>query len=166
MTLPLHRWIESYLNLPEVRKSLGVDTSIDHFSLSKRTMSEAFWEAGDGWHQTQLYIAELLERGVRVLIYAGTHDFIANWIGNERWTLNMEWSGKSNFAELPSEEWEIDGKAAGKSRTFGDFTFVTIYGAGHFVGGVSTIYVLVAESIIDRCHMTSLSRHSRWSDGG
>ena len=72
---------------------------------------------------------------MQVLIYVGTSDFIANWIGNERWTLSMEWPGRDAFATTPLTDWTVDGheNPAGKTRSFGNFTFATIYGAGHFV---------------------------------
>lgn len=71
----------------------------------------------------------------QILIYVGTNDFIANWIGNEQWTLEMQWPGKEALAKTPYEDWFIEGSKvpAGKTRSVGNFTFTTIYGAGHFV---------------------------------
>ena len=81
----------------------------------------------------ELYIAELLQRGVKVLIYAGDLDFIANWLGNMRWTLDMEWPGKEAFRETELREWEVNGNPAGKTRSHGGLTFATVHGAGHLV---------------------------------
>lgn len=39
-------------------------------------------------------VAAVLEGGVRALIYAGTDDFICNYIGNERWVEALDWPGK------------------------------------------------------------------------
>lgn len=50
----------------------------------------AFWASGDPLHSSQYYIAELLNRGLKVLTYSGSYDFLANWVGNLRWTLDME----------------------------------------------------------------------------
>lgn len=87
-------------------------------------------------HYNQLYVAELLERGVKFLIYAGTNDWIGNWVGNERWTRNMEWSGRKEFARQELREWYFGGKAIGKFREHGNLTFSTIYGAGHLVSPI------------------------------
>ena len=47
----------------------------------------------------------------------------------------MEWPGKREFANTPLTDWFIRGseQPAGKTRAFGNLTFATIYGAGHFV---------------------------------
>jgi carboxypeptidase C (cathepsin A) len=39
-----------------------------------------------------------------VLIYGGTYDWICNWIGNEAWTLALEWPSRQDFAVLPLRE--------------------------------------------------------------
>ena len=86
---------------------------------------------------------------MRVLIYVGTYgeqsltalvlgtdrvsDWICNWVGNEAFTLAMEWSGQDAFTSTPLLDWHVDGHTAGKVRTAGPLTFLTIYGAGHMV---------------------------------
>jgi carboxypeptidase C (cathepsin A) len=45
----------------------------------------------DEYHPTQFYVASLLDRGIKALIYVGTYDWICNWVGSERWTLALEW---------------------------------------------------------------------------
>ena len=42
-------------------------------------------------------VPDLLDNGVRVLIYAGDVDYICNWIGNKAWTMDLPWSGSSQF---------------------------------------------------------------------
>jgi len=128
---PEEEYISRYLDHPEVRDLLGVEKSLGNFSIISQDVFKAFSESGDLFHQNQLYVAELLERGVRVLIYAGTYDWICNWLGNERWTLAMEWSGQKAFAAESLREWKVDGKLAGLTRQHGNFTFATINGAGH-----------------------------------
>ena len=123
------------MNQPWVRSELGISTSFGNFSGIARDVNTAFWASGDPLHLNQLYVSELLARGVRVLIYAGTYDWIANWVGNERWTLSMDWDGREGFAAQPLSDWKVseDQEPAGKFRTFGNFSFATIYGAGHLV---------------------------------
>jgi carboxypeptidase C (cathepsin A) len=79
------------------------------------------------------YVGALLARRVRVLIYVGTYDWICNWIGNEAWTLALEWHGQRDFAALPLREWYVDGHVAGKTRHAHGLTFATVDGAGHMV---------------------------------
>ena len=76
---------------------IGADDRAGNFSTGNLEVLTAFLRAGDLFHQNQPYVTELLERGVRILIYAGTFDMACNWVGNERWTLDLEWSVKRNL---------------------------------------------------------------------
>lgn len=127
------RYIVDYLNQPWVREEIGIDPAARNFSSVSWAVNIAFWAAGDPLHLNELYVSELLEHGVRVLIYAGTYDWIGNWVANERWTSEMQWTGQEGFRAQALKEWTIDGEAVGKFRTYGDLTFATIYGAGHLV---------------------------------
>lgn len=125
--------MEAYLNRKHIRQEIGADEAAGNYSMISWTVNSAFWAHGDALHQNQHYVAELLERGVRVLVYVGTYDFVCNWVGNERWTLDMAWSGQQAFAKKPLVDWTLDGHVAGKTRSHGAFTFATIDGAGHLV---------------------------------
>lgn len=117
-----------------MRKNLGVDPSITgNFSSCSNDVGLAFALAEDGYHATYDHVAALLERGVRALIYVGTYDWICNWVGNEAWTLNMEWSGKEAFGQQALEAWLVEGEVAGKTRSAKGLTFATVDGAGHMV---------------------------------
>ena len=120
------------MNNATTQKALGVDKA-RNFSTISRAVNSAFLAAGDKTHDSKQYVVELLARGVKILIYAGTHDFICNWLGNERWTLDLDWPGRSEFSSIPLQEWFVDGSPAGKTRTYGNFSFATIYAAGHLV---------------------------------
>ncbi|KAJ6497736.1 serine carboxypeptidase [Mycena sanguinolenta] len=132
---PITRVIGSYLDQPEVRTLLGVDPSLTaNFSSCSNQVGFAFNANLDEYRSTQHFVAALLERGVRVLIYVGTYDWICNWVGNERWTLAMEWSGQNQFAQQELKPWGANGgKPIGLSRSAKGLTFVTVEGAGHMV---------------------------------
>jgi len=65
---------------------------------------------------------------VKALIYVDTYDWICNWVGNGRWTLALEWSGKNGFVNQALRSWNIDGKKVGSVRNSGP-----VDGAGHMV---------------------------------
>jgi len=66
--LALHRIpVEQYLNLESVREQLGVDRHVKHYEMSSHLVFRAFTAALDLSHQTYYYVANLLERGIRVL---------------------------------------------------------------------------------------------------
>jgi carboxypeptidase C (cathepsin A) len=131
---PVTKHVRNYLDRPSTRTLLGVDPSItSNFSSCSNEVSLAFHIAQDGDHETYTHISGLLERGVRALIFVGTYDWICNWVGNERWTLQMPWTGQEAFVSQPLREWQVDGHVVGKVRSAGGLTFATIDGAGHMV---------------------------------
>ncbi|KAF9262351.1 serine carboxypeptidase [Marasmius fiardii PR-910] len=133
---PLTKHITAFLSNSTLRHELGVDNhpSIPaNFSSISWKVNYAFQHSQDLLHPATFHVAALLERGVRVLIYVGAYDWICNWIGNERWTLELEWSGREKFKKQELREWFVDGKVAGKTRSSGKFTFATVDGAGHMV---------------------------------
>ncbi|KAJ2936592.1 hypothetical protein H1R20_g509, partial [Candolleomyces eurysporus] len=140
---PVTKHISEYLDRPDVRKKIGVDSSIkSNFSSVSWELNNEFFLNMDEFRPTYLYISALLERGVRALIYVGANDWICNHVGNERWTLDLEWSGQQNFSSQPLRDWYVDGKRAGRTRGSGGLTFATIDGAGHMVRNNLIILVL------------------------
>ncbi|KAJ7615848.1 serine carboxypeptidase [Roridomyces roridus] len=136
---PVTRHISNYLSRPSVRKTLGVDPSVPaNFSSCSPTVGEAFNVYSDTLRVNEDYVGALLERGVRVLIYVGTYDWICNWVGNERWTLALEWSGKEAFNKEALRPWAVGGDLIGKGRaglvrSAKGLTFLTVDAAGHMV---------------------------------
>ncbi|KAF8551275.1 alpha/beta-hydrolase [Imleria badia] len=131
---PVIKNVGNYLDLPSTRALLGVDPSItSNFSSCDNDVFNAFISAQDGFHETYTHVSALLERGVRALIYVGTYDWICNWIGNERWTLKMPWTGQEAFVSQPLREWQVDGQVVGRTRSANGLTFATVNEAGHMV---------------------------------
>jgi carboxypeptidase C (cathepsin A) len=99
-------------------------------------VNTAFTLSGDIHQSSTTYIAGLLERGIRVLIYAGVLDLVCGAVANDRTSRLIEWSGQDAFVNTPLRNWEVDGKTAGQIRKSGLLTFASIYGAGHMVRSV------------------------------
>ena len=71
--------IKAYLDRPEVRSILGVETPYN-FTACSGIVGNNFDAHMDKWvAHTQDYVANLLDRGVRILIYAGTYDWQCNY---------------------------------------------------------------------------------------
>lgn len=128
-----HRDIQNYLNLPEIRTAIGIDPATPKFDIISMKVNTDFAEHLDGLHPTYDYVAALLDRGVRVLIYVGRNDWICNHLGNEAWTTQFEWSGHDEFASQPLREWIVDGRKAGFTRKAKGLMYVSVDGAGHMV---------------------------------
>ncbi|KAJ7028891.1 serine carboxypeptidase [Mycena alexandri] len=130
---PQTKHISNYLNLSSTRTMLGIDEWSPEFALVGWPVNAAFDTSGDVLKSSALYIAALLERGVRVLVYAGTYDLACNFVGNDRVTRDLEWHGQKEFGAQPLREWLVEGKPAGETRAFGELTFATVRDAGHQV---------------------------------
>ncbi|KAJ7614602.1 peptidase S10 serine carboxypeptidase [Mycena polygramma] len=129
--------ITKYLSDPALRELLGVDPQAANFSSCSNDVSRLFNARLDKWAvPTQYYVAGLLDRGIRVLIYAGTYDWQCNWVANRMWVDKLEWSGQEAYAALEWADWGV-----GKQQKAGEvkqadgslLSFVTIRGAGHMV---------------------------------
>jgi cathepsin A (carboxypeptidase C) len=81
------------------------------------------------------FVSDLINAGIPALIYAGDVDFICNYLGNQAWTLGLDWDHKDEFNNVEVKEWgsHEDGSAAGLVRSSNGFTFMQVYDAGHMV---------------------------------
>jgi len=118
-----------FFNSKVVQEQLGVaDRNITWESCS--SFAGSGLARADWWLPAMQYLIPILEGGKRVLVYSGDLDFICNWKGGESWTLNLEWSGQSMFAQQPLKKIE---EGYGESRKWQNFEFLRFYQAGHMV---------------------------------
>ncbi|KAJ1944030.1 hypothetical protein GGF37_002382, partial [Kickxella alabastrina] len=126
---PILNDIDTYLNLPEVQRELGVEVS-KYASCSDKVYT-GFSLNGDLMKPFHQEIPPLLADGIRVLVYAGDADFICNWYGNKAWSMELEWPGKDAFNQAGDKEWAVGRDSAGEVRSYGNFTFLRVFSAGH-----------------------------------
>ncbi|KAI5389008.1 variant 2, Serine carboxypeptidase-like 48 [Lathyrus oleraceus] len=121
--------LEKFLNNNEVKEALGVG-KIEFVSCS----SEVYDALVQDWmFNYDQFLPELLENGIKVLIYAGEYDLICNWIGNSQWVHAMKWSGQKQFGASKTVPFLVDGKNAGSLNSYGALSFLKVNGAGHMV---------------------------------
>ncbi|OSD05705.1 carboxypeptidase C [Trametes coccinea BRFM310] len=135
------QWIETWMNLPATKRALGVNPSID-FQSCNMEVNQAFAMQGDGARNRAKLLPELVESGIRLLIYAGDADMACNYIGNERWIEQLESKFHEEFAKTSKQPWvtldkgEVAGwvrAAGGDGFTAGNVTYVQVHAAGHMV---------------------------------
>jgi carboxypeptidase C (cathepsin A) len=126
--------IKQYLDLPSTRSLLGVE-SPGNFSACSDSVGHDFNVHMDKWRSpTQYYISGLLDRGIRVLLYAGTYDWQCNWVQNKLWIEKLEWSGMAAYMNAEWRNWTLDGDTVvGETKSASVLTFATIRGAGHMM---------------------------------
>ncbi|KAF8529285.1 peptidase S10 serine carboxypeptidase [Hysterangium stoloniferum] len=128
--------IAAFLNNDTTRGILGIPSRLGTFTGCSNSVGRGFASHLDKWRlPAQYYVSNLLERGIRVLLYAGTYDWQCNWVANWEWSNSLEWSGGSDFRAQSMRDWSVPDKqeVAGQTRTAGKLTFTTLYGAGHMV---------------------------------
>jgi len=81
------------------------------------------------------YIAELLDGGVRVLIYNGDRDLACCAQGSEKLLDSMRWKGRSGWRSAPRGLWTVDNdqQVAGYTKEHENLSFVVVYNSGHLV---------------------------------
>ncbi|KAJ7336389.1 serine carboxypeptidase [Mycena albidolilacea] len=136
-------WVETWMNNPKVKAALGVDPDRSFRSFNM-DMNREFNMRGEGVHNAAKLLPELINDGVRLLVYAGKAGsyMMANYMGNERWVENLDTKFKSQFAAAEGQPWSVPGsnEIAGQARSAGggdgrggNITFVTVFEAGHMV---------------------------------
>eukprot|EP00892_Ulva_mutabilis_P009378 jgi/Ulvmu1/6812/UM031_0015.1 len=145
--------IAGNINVYDIRKpcigALCYDFSLMERYLAQHSVQKALRVEGRAWQECDpdVYrnfaadegldcadmLLDLLEDGVRVMIYAGDQDLICNWLGNRRWVDALQWAGAEDWAAAEDCEWEVGGSAAGSIRQAGPLSFVRVYKAGHMV---------------------------------
>lgn len=71
--------VDKWLNLPEIKKALGVNPKLN-FSSVNMDVNQAFFAQGDGSRDSAKLLPELVNDGVRLLVYAGNADAMCNFI--------------------------------------------------------------------------------------
>jgi len=123
--------VATYLKQASVQEILGVTGH--HWSDCNKAVTLPFVLSGDELQHYQYMIPEQLDDGIRVLIYAGDQDYICNWLGNQAWTLDMNWTHKTDFNNAKPASYVVDSKPAGMLRKSNDFSFLQVFDAGHMV---------------------------------
>lgn len=134
-------WIETWMNEPKNKVALGVSPD-KTFASCNMEVNQAFTMNGDGMHNSALLLPDLINDGIRLLVYAGNADLMCNYIGNERWVELLETKFNKEFSETKSVPWSTldSGRIAGEVRsaggggfTAGNITYVNVHEAGHMV---------------------------------
>ncbi|KAF8183771.1 carboxypeptidase C [Mycena galopus ATCC 62051] len=134
-------YIDTWMNDPQVKVALGVDPT-RKFASCNMEVNQAFLFQGDGAHNSAALLTELVNGGVRLLIYAGNADMMCNYMGNERWLEVLDSSFRSEYVNAAPIPWVTAGSgklagtvrsAGGQGFTAGNVTFVTVFEAGHMV---------------------------------
>ncbi|GME70759.1 unnamed protein product [Ambrosiozyma monospora] len=126
-------YIDQYLNQDFVKEKLGAE--VDSYESCNFDVNRNFLFAGDWMKPYHKKVIEILEKELPVLIYAGDKDFICNWLGNQAWSNELEWSGSKSFSKASIKDLYLDdGKTKiGEVKNHDYFTYARMFDGGHMV---------------------------------
>ncbi|KAF7292745.1 Carboxypeptidase [Mycena indigotica] len=129
--------VARYMAAPATAAALGVAPARAAAFRAFNMDINAGWNArGEGVRDAARLLGPLVDGGVRLLVYAGNQDMMANYVGNERWVGALRSKHRAAFAATaPGRAWVPRGaaEAAGRVRSAGPVAFVEVYDAGHMV---------------------------------
>ncbi|KAG1701023.1 hypothetical protein DVH05_011267 [Phytophthora capsici] len=131
--------VKAYLDLPQVREYLGVHPSRREWILLNATINGAFFGSPSypALQSVADKVSELLNAGLRVLMYVGDADLLCNVYASEATANKLKWFGAAGFNAAESRSYSTSSgiKNAGSVRSFSSLTLVDIYNAGHMAPG-------------------------------
>lgn len=121
-----------FLNDPKVQEAIGAE--VVTYEGCSDAVFNAFTYTGDGGKPFQYDVADLLEKKLPVMIYAGDKDYICNWVGQIKWLDALEWSGSKAWETGTFKSWGLSANnKAGEYKTAENLVFVRVGEAGHMV---------------------------------
>ncbi|CAE6393393.1 unnamed protein product [Rhizoctonia solani] len=130
------RWIPTYLNNPEVKNELGGHRDVVFESCNK-VVYENFLKSGDATRNSATLLPELIDDGVRMLIYAGDADLLCPGTGQIPWMEHLNTIFQQDFIDSPVVDFRARNRTAGfvrstgGSKEAGQIAYVEIFEAGH-----------------------------------
>jgi hypothetical protein len=120
------------LNNATTQDALGVNLNYTQFSNNE--IYYAFQQTGDFVYDSFLKdLEEILSYGVRVTMYYGDADYICNWLGGAAVSEAVNYTYSDDFRKAGYEPFIVNGTELGEVRSYGNFSFLRVYEAGHEV---------------------------------
>jgi carboxypeptidase C (cathepsin A) len=69
-------------------------------------------------------LSELLNGGLRVLVYSGQFDMICHHLGTEKALEQLEWSGRGDWLRAQSGVWLLEKQPAGYMKAFKNLQYL------------------------------------------
>jgi carboxypeptidase C (cathepsin A) len=119
---PGHEAVEKYLNRPDVRVAIHA-TSTPHKYVECADPPFNALSHQDGKGVTK-ELVEILDSGLRVLVYSGQFDLICHHLGTEKALQNLAWSGQGDWLKAQPGVWIINKQPAGYMKAFKNLQYL------------------------------------------
>lgn len=108
---PGHEALERYLNRADVKQAIHATGSPNKFEECSNPPFYALSHQ-DGKGVTKELVS-LLDRDLRVLVFAGQYDLICNHMGVEKVLRGLAWKSQRDWLLAPPAVWHVNGRPAG-----------------------------------------------------
>ncbi|KAF7982156.1 hypothetical protein HWV62_29913 [Athelia sp. TMB] len=92
-----------------------------------------FLAAGDWMRTKKPYLENVINAGIRVLLFDGQVDYICNYMGFEAMIASLDTKYSAEYNAAPFQNYTVDKQVTGLYKNAGTFSYVRVYGAGHEV---------------------------------
>ncbi|KAF7304306.1 hypothetical protein HMN09_00832400 [Mycena chlorophos] len=120
----------NYLGLSSVTKAIGATSS--SYSECPDAPYNKFVPSGDDARTFLPALTNMINLGLRVLVWAGDLDIICNW-GNYQAVLAMDWPGAAELKATPLTNITVSGAPVAAVVNVDNFSFARVFKAGHEV---------------------------------
>jgi carboxypeptidase D len=113
---PGHEHLERYLNKVEVKRAIhALSTPHSYVECADPPFLALSHQDGKG---VTAELTEILNNGLKVLLYSGQFDIICNHMGSEKMLMELPWSGRSDWLKAQPGVWLVDKQPAGYIKTY------------------------------------------------
>nr|DAD35670.1 TPA_asm: hypothetical protein HUJ06_006310 [Nelumbo nucifera] len=116
--------VHAFLQMEEVKKALGVETSMVWEDCSK-AVKAALHE--DVMKSVKFMVEELVKKS-KVLLYQGQFDLRDGVVSTEAWVKELQWDGLERFLMAERKVWKVNQQLAGYVQKWGSLTHVVVSG--------------------------------------
>lgn len=121
----------TYLNPADIKANLDVPAERNFTGVSEEIIAQ-WTRVGDSWRSSDGYVNELLDKGIRTLIYVGDKDMYVHAAGSRRLVnQGLAWNGHPFFYFQQLVPWYVGGAEAGVTKAYEPLTYVEVAGSGH-----------------------------------
>ncbi|CAO3635321.1 unnamed protein product [Cunninghamella echinulata] len=124
---------ETYINFLNKTSTLETIGARKPYISLNTEVTAKFGATGDFMRTYAPQVANLLNNGVKVLVYSGDSDFICTWYGGHAWTNQLKFKNDQMFRKDQLKPWYIGDKEVGQIQQGGNLTFLRVYQASHYV---------------------------------
>lgn len=119
-----------YLANPSVVAAIGAQSTYQECADAP---GNKFARTGDIVRTFLPALSDVVNAGVRTVVWAGDADYICNWIGNQAAAEAVTFPGQAAFTAKELVSYTVNGATGGTFKTQDNLSFLRVFGAGHEV---------------------------------